>query len=115
MAQNINWNSTGIILNVRIDLYKNGTFLTIIDPSTPNDGVFSWEVPLGTEASNLYQIRVSDAEYPATFDDSEYFEIFSLFDAPPGIPGYNLGLLILFSVGISIILLKKKSILKINN
>jgi V8-like Glu-specific endopeptidase len=115
LAQDIYWNSVGNIASVRIDLYKNGTFLAIITPSTPNDGAFNWAVSFILESSDLYQIRISDAEYPGTFDDSEYFEIYSLTSATPGIPGYSLILLLLSSAGISIILLRKKPILKINN
>jgi len=115
LPKDIYWNSEGIIASVRIDLYLDGTFVAIINPSTPNDGAYSWQVSFGLVSSDLYQIRISDAEYPGTFDDSEYFEIYSLVDATPGIPGYSPLLLLLFSVGISIILVKKKTNLKINN
>ena len=115
LPKDIYWSSEGIIASVRIDLYLDGTFVAIINPSTPNDGAFSWQVSFGLASSDLYQIRISDAEYPGTFDDSEYFEIYSLIDATPGIPGYNPLLLLLFSVGISVILVKKKTNLKINN
>ncbi|MHA1477338.1 MAG: carboxypeptidase regulatory-like domain-containing protein, partial [Promethearchaeota archaeon] len=115
ISKDVNWNSEGNIASVRIDLYWNGTFEAIIDPSTPNDGDFSWEISLLLVSSDLYQIRISDAEYPGTFDDSELFEIFNFVGGTnPEIPGYNPLLLILFSVGISIILLKKKQ-LKLNN
>ena len=115
LSENIEWSSMGNIATVRIDLYLNGTLIAIIHPSTPNDGLFNWAIPFGLVHSDLYQIRVSNAEYPGTFDDSEYFEIFSLPGTSPEIPGYNLLLLILSSVGISVILLKKKYGLKINN
>ena len=115
LSENIEWNSMGNIATVRIDLYLNGTFTAIIHPSTPNDGVFNWDIPFGLVRSDLYQIRVSNAEYPGTFDDSEYFEIFSLPGTSPEIPGYNLLVLFIASIGISIILLKKKYSLKINN
>jgi len=93
----------------------DGTFIAIINPSTPNDGAFSWQVSFGLISSDLYQIRISDAEYPGTFDDSEYFEIYSLVGPTSEIPGYSPLLLLLFTVGISVILLKKKANLKINN
>jgi len=113
--KDIYWNSEGIIASVRIDLYLDGTFVAIINPSTPNDGAYSWQVSFGLESSDLYQIRISDAEYPGTFDYSEYFEIYSLAGPISEIPGYSPLLLLLFSVGISVILLKKKANLKINN
>ena len=64
ISHDIFWNSVGNIVSVRIDLYWNGTFEAIIDPSTPNDGDFSWEISLLLVSSDLYQIRISDAEYP---------------------------------------------------
>jgi len=74
----INWGSTGTISNVKIDLYENGVFVMEIVASTPNDGVFSWDVPLGLSDSSLYTIRISDVIYPLTYDESENFEILDL-------------------------------------
>ncbi|KKM85512.1 hypothetical protein LCGC14_1288300 [marine sediment metagenome] len=71
----ITWDSTGTISNVKIDLYENGVFVTEIVASTTNDGSYSWDVPIGLSTSTLYQIRVSDAIYPLTNDDSDNFEI----------------------------------------
>ncbi len=74
----ITWDSTGTISNVKIDLYKNGVFLMEIELSTPNDGAYSWDIPIGLSDSVLYQVRVSDAAYTLTKDDSDNFEIFDL-------------------------------------
>ena len=71
----ITWDSTGTISNVKIDLYENGVFVMEIVASTTNDGSYSWDVPIGLSTSTLYQIRVSDAIYPLTNDDSDNFEI----------------------------------------
>jgi len=71
----ITWDSTGSITNVKIDLYENGVFVMELAGSTPNDGSFSWTVPIGLNDSVLYQIRVSDTEYAATEDYSDNFEI----------------------------------------
>ena len=74
----INWESTGTISNVKIDLYENGIFVMELAASTPNDGSYSWNVPLGLIDSSLYTIRISDAIYPLMNDDSENFEILDL-------------------------------------
>ena len=71
----ITWDSTGTISNVKIDLYENGVFVMEIVASTPNDGSFSWIVPIGLTDSTLYKIRVGDADYGATEDYSDNFEI----------------------------------------
>ena len=74
----ITWDSTGTISNVKIDLYENGAFVMEIISSTTNDGSYSWDVPIGLSTSTLYQIRVSDAIYPLTNDNSANFEIADL-------------------------------------
>ncbi|MBY8984927.1 MAG: carboxypeptidase regulatory-like domain-containing protein [Candidatus Lokiarchaeota archaeon] len=74
-SQLITWESTGTISNVKIDLFENGVFISEIEASTPNDGSYSWSLPIGLSNSTIYQIRVSDAAYTLTNDNSENFEI----------------------------------------
>jgi hypothetical protein len=74
-TQTITWDATGTINIVKIDLYMNGAFVTEITASTPNDGSFTWLVTPGLTDSTLYQVRVSDADYPLTYDNSDNFEI----------------------------------------
>jgi len=74
-SQLITWDTTGVITDVKIDLYRNGVFISEIVASTPNDGSFSWIVPIGLTDSTLYKIRVGDADYGATEDYSDNFEI----------------------------------------
>ena len=74
-TQSITWDATGTIVNVKIDLYRGGTFVMELAASTPNDGSFTWVVPPGLTDSLLYQVRVSDADYPLTYDYSDDFEI----------------------------------------
>ncbi len=74
-TKDIDWNSTGIIANVKIDLYENGAFVMELAASTPNDGSFSWTVPIGLNDSILYQIRISDALDTTMEDYSDNFEI----------------------------------------
>ncbi len=71
----ITWDATGTFPNVKIDLYENGVFVMELAASTPNDGSYSWDVPIGLSNSTLYQIKVSDVDYPATTDFSDNFEI----------------------------------------
>ena len=111
----IYWNSTGYISTVNIELYKDGLLLLTIVSGTSNDGEYYWTVVLGLGDSTQYQIKIIDASDSSIYDFSDYFQIYGFPDDIPDIPGYNLVLLLLFSVGISMILLKKKANLKINN
>jgi len=114
-THDIYWNSTGHIATVNIELYLDGSLVQAIVSGTSNDGVYSWTIPVSLTASTLYQIKITDASDPTKFAFSDNFEIVGFPDDTPDIPGYNLVLLLLFSVGISMILLKKKVNLKINN
>jgi len=74
-TQSITWTSTGSISDVRIELYKGGVLERVIVASTPNDGSFDWTIPTDLVDGTDYQIRISDASNPATYDDSDSFEI----------------------------------------
>jgi uncharacterized repeat protein (TIGR01451 family) len=69
--QNIQWTSTGVSGNVKIELSRNGggangTWETLF-ASTPNDGVQSWTV---TGATTSARIRVCGVNAPAVCDES---------------------------------------------
>ncbi|MFX1498752.1 MAG: ABC transporter substrate-binding protein [Promethearchaeota archaeon] len=74
---NINWTSTGIISNVKIELYIDDMFVMEISSETNNDGEYLWALPLSLMSSTLYQIKISDVSDPSIYDFSDYFEIFS--------------------------------------
>ena len=76
-SHSITWTSTGAISDVKIELYRGGVFEMEIVASTTNDGSYSWTIPSGLADSTLYQIRISDVSNPATYDDSDNFEIFT--------------------------------------
>ncbi len=44
---------------VQIDLYKNDAIYSSINPSTPSDGAFTWNIPTETEAGSDYKIRIT--------------------------------------------------------
>ena len=107
----ITWTSTGSITNVKIELYKGGVFDSEIVASTPNDGSYTWTIPTDLEDGIDYQIRISDVSNPTTYDDSPNFAITSIA-TPPGIPGYNLYLLIGIICVASVILVKNRKKLR---
>jgi hypothetical protein len=59
--QIIQWNSGGIAGNVKIDLFQNGAWKTIIK-KTPNDGSQKWKIK--KPAGNNAQIRVCSLASP---------------------------------------------------
>ncbi len=74
-SQFINWTSTGSILNVKIELYKNDLFEMEITSSTTNDGEYYWSLYSALIDSNQYQIKITDVSNSSTYDYSDYFEI----------------------------------------
>ncbi len=111
-THSITWTSTGSIANVDIDLYYLGVYNSTIASSTSNDGNYSWTLASSyTNYADSYQIHIEDSSNPSTYDDSAaYFEITSaVTNGDGGIPGYNLSVLIISLIGISIILMRKRT------
>jgi hypothetical protein len=70
-TDNITWYTTGIIDNVKIEYSTtdSSTIWNEIIPSTPNDGVFEWNIP--DTPTNSARVRVSDATDPLVNDISD--------------------------------------------
>ncbi len=102
----INWTTTGFISDVIIDLYASGNLLMeISNGTTPNNGSFIWSIPAAIANFTDHIIRVSDAIDPAMYTDSP---IFTIKEAPSGIPGYDLFILFTFMIGVSVIIIIRK-------
>jgi len=77
VTNEIRWQTTGIIDQVKIDVYKNGTYFNYASYySLENTGLYGWwpdtyEMPSG----GLYQIKIFDYNYPniSTFSDEFLF------------------------------------------
>ncbi|GAH21735.1 unnamed protein product, partial [marine sediment metagenome] len=76
-TQSITWTSTGSITDVKIELYNVSILEGVIVASTPNNGSYSWTIPTYLVDGTDYQIRISDASNPGTYNDSDTFEIFA--------------------------------------
>ncbi|KKN39428.1 hypothetical protein LCGC14_0743540 [marine sediment metagenome] len=102
----INWTSTGIIANVKIELYASSFLIMEIVASTLNDGTFDWTIPNTLLNYTVYIIRISDVLDPTLYDDSEPFSIL----APPGggIPGYDMLILGGLLGVVSLVIIKRK-------
>lgn len=64
-TQAITWASGGGVDDVKIKLFKGGTFNRWISGPTPNDGVFSWDIPADATAGTNYKVQIYSA---ADFD-----------------------------------------------
>ena len=75
-SASIAWTSTGTISNVKIELYKGGTFQEEIRSSTANTGTYSWSQvnPLLVDGSD-YKVRISWTSDPGVNDESDEFTI----------------------------------------
>jgi PKD repeat protein len=69
-SQNITWNSTGLIGNVRLELsLDNGANWQTLVESAPNTGSYTWNIP--TINSNTCLIRITDVADSSRFDVSD--------------------------------------------
>jgi hypothetical protein len=67
-AYDITWSSSGVSGNVKIELYKGGSYSSMIASSTANDGSYTWDIP-GSQLPGIdYRIRISSLDNPAFFD-----------------------------------------------
>ncbi|MFX1572483.1 MAG: Ser-Thr-rich GPI-anchored membrane family protein [Promethearchaeota archaeon] len=76
-VEQIIWSSTSNVSNVKIELYKKGVFEREIAANIASIGVYSWNISSGLNDSDQYQIKISDASNPLTYDYSPNFEIFN--------------------------------------
>ena len=75
-SASINWTTTGVISNVKIDLYKGITFEETIVSSTGNDGTYTWPEVNPSLADGLdYKVRISDASDSGVYSESDEFPI----------------------------------------
>jgi hypothetical protein len=68
-SQNIIW-TDNINGNVTIDLYKGGSFHSVISTSTSSDGLKVWDIPFALETGSDYKVRITSIDDPSTFDFS---------------------------------------------
>ncbi|TFF89396.1 MAG: hypothetical protein EU549_00735, partial [Promethearchaeota archaeon] len=71
----INWDSTGYVSNVKIELYHYSSFIETISTSTPDDGSYYWEIPSSISPSYNYRIKITSKSDSGIYDYSDYFTI----------------------------------------
>jgi len=75
-SRTVLWEASGGSGSVKIDLYEAATFLCNIDPSTPNDGSYSWSVDdCGNGYSAEYRVKITDVADSTCYAYSDLFTI----------------------------------------
>ncbi len=70
-AHTFKWTSTGKSgANVKIDLMKGGVLNKVISSSTPNNGSYSWKIPLTQNLGSDYKIRITSTSHTMVNDSS---------------------------------------------
>ncbi|MFH0774686.1 MAG: CARDB domain-containing protein [bacterium] len=70
-SYSITWRSSGVGNQVKIDLYKGGSFTQTIVSSTYNNGSYSWLVPITQTIGTDYKIRVTSTSNSSIYDESD--------------------------------------------
>jgi hypothetical protein len=86
----ITW-ASGVGGNVSIELFKGGSFHSIISSSTPNDGSFLWPIPSAQELGSDYKIRITSLSNPGITADgvSDFSIVPDVLAAALDITGYT--------------------------
>ncbi|NOR45885.1 MAG: hypothetical protein GQ534_09895, partial [Candidatus Delongbacteria bacterium] len=63
----INWVDI-LTEDIKIELFQDDIFNSIIAESTPSDSSYSWFIPYGLQGSN-YKVKISSITSPATYND----------------------------------------------
>ena len=78
-AQTITW-TDNIDENVKIELYKGGSFNATIIGSTPSNGSYSWTIPAGQAVGNDYKVKITSITSSIVSDMSD--ANFSIISVP---------------------------------
>jgi len=79
-SHNITWNDN-ISINVKIELYKSGSYYRTISSSTSSDGTYSWGIPTDLTESSSYKVKITSTSNSSVNDYSNNY--FSIEDQPP--------------------------------
>jgi PKD repeat protein len=70
---NITWSKSGSACgsNVKIELYKGGSYNSTITSSTSNNGSYSWTIPSSLTSGSDYKIKITDTSNSSYYDYSD--------------------------------------------
>ena len=69
-SKSITW-TDNIVENVTIDLYKGGSFHSIISTATASDGTRIWDIPFDHESGTDYTVKITSIDNPSLTDFSD--------------------------------------------
>jgi len=106
---------TDLLTWLTFELYKDGIFVMEFGTEIASTGALLWAIPTDLVSSNQYQIKIIDQNNSSAYDMSDFFEIVNPQPTPtsPGIPGYNLYILIGVICIVSLIILNRKHSVKV--
>jgi hypothetical protein len=70
-THSIEWTSSNLTGNVKIELYQAGILSKTISPEAPDIGSYSWTIPPSQALGDNFRIRVISTASPAIFDESD--------------------------------------------
>ncbi|MCL4851867.1 MAG: GPI anchored serine-threonine rich family protein [Bryobacteraceae bacterium] len=79
----VRWTSSGVAGKIRIELWRNGSFVQVIKKGTRNDGKARWNIDPELEPGVGYSIRILSKGDPSVFDDSDGSFALYLPEPPP--------------------------------
>lgn len=71
----IKWNSSGILTEVDVELFKKDKLIFTIKKQSGNSGELKWIIPNDIPNSVQYNIRISNSYNPDEYGESERFAI----------------------------------------
>ena len=69
-SQGITW-TDNINENVKIELYKGGSYYYTIVSSTPSNGFYLWQIADTTQAGNDYRVKITSVDFGSITDMSD--------------------------------------------
>lgn len=84
-SRTIRWKSSGNVGKIKIKLYKSGGAVSTITSSTPNDGIYSWLLPVSLVGASNYKVKIFDTSNLAVNDMGGKFTIVSSSTGQPEI------------------------------
>ncbi len=69
-SHNITWASNGVSGNVKIELYKGGSFNSTIANDTANDSLYNWAIPASQSPGTDYKVRITSIDNSSIWDES---------------------------------------------
>ena len=84
---NIKWTSSNLSESVIIELYRGGNFDSMVTSNAPNNGSYSWPIPLSQSLGSDFSIKIMSGSAPEIYDESDNnFSITEIIKAMPWIP-----------------------------